>query len=457
MTLALRPYQAEAVSFLLHTPRAILGDAPGVGKTITALVATPHRRTLVVAPLSVVHRWEDESALWCPHATVYVACGPAARRRKVIADASVRDEQSILVTNYEAAKRDTSMLLGYNADALIIDEAHRVKERRTKNFAAIKTLASQAPRFYPVTGTPILNRPEEIWSLLHLIDPKGWSSFWRFVDDYCDSDVVQHPGMSQPVKRVLGMRAGMDAVLRQQLRDVMIRRSLEELLPDLPRVTETVYTVDLSPPERKLYDQMKKFYFAESHEPGSQMAVIAKNEVSKITRLRQLAQDWSLLSIDAPDDAGSTKLDTLRELVDDLDPEPVVIFSCFARVIDRVASMLKCPKIHGGVPQNDRRDVIRAFQSGSVRAIAGTVGTMAEGIDLFRSHHVIFLDLDWTPARNDQAVARVLRSGQTSDKVFVHRIVARDTVDQYVERTIRRKEAVIDALVGSAWNEVIGT
>ena len=423
--LTLRGYQSAAAAFLAARPRVILGDAPGVGKTITALVSLASRnieRILVVAPLSVVHRWEDEAALWVPDYAIHVSTGSAARRHKVV-----------------------------------IDEAHRVKERRTKNFAAIKALSEEIPIFISVTGTPILNRPEELWALLHLIDPKRWRSYWAWVDEFCEADVVQHPGMTQPTKVVKGMRLGMDAVLRQQMRDVMIRRTLEELLPNLPKVTETTVTIDLSSHERKLYDQMRLFYFAESHDPGAGMAVIARNEVSKITRLRQLAQDWSMLSIDAPDDARSSKLDALREIVDDLDPEPVVIFSCFAKVIDRVARMLGCPKITGAVGPRDRRDVIRAFQAGTVRAIAGTVGTMAEGIDLFRAHHVVFTDLDWVPARNDQAVARVLRSGQQSDKVFVHRIVARNTVDQFIERKIRQKEAVINALVGSAWQEVVGT
>ena len=458
--LTLRGYQSAAAAFLAARPRVILGDAPGVGKTITALVSLASRnieRILVVAPLSVVHRWEDEAALWVPDYAIHVSTGSAARRHKVVTAATHSTGPTILVTNYEAAKRDVELLRALTPAALVIDEAHRVKERRTKNFAAIKALSEEIPIFISVTGTPILNRPEELWALLHLIDPKRWRSYWAWVDEFCEADVVQHPGMTQPTKVVKGMRLGMDAVLRQQLRDVMIRRTLEELLPNLPKVTETTVTIDLSSHERKLYDQMRLFYFAESHDPGAGMAVIARNEVSKITRLRQLAQDWSMLSIDAPDDARSSKLDALREIVDDLDPEPVVIFSCFAKVIDRVARMLGCPKITGAVGPRDRRDVIRAFQAGTVRAIAGTVGTMAEGIDLFRAHHVVFTDLDWVPARNDQAVARVLRSGQQSDKVFVHRIVARNTVDQFIERKIRQKEAVINALVGSAWQEVVGT
>jgi SNF2 family DNA or RNA helicase len=302
-----------------------------------------------------------------------------------------------------------------------------------------------------------------------MINPRRYSSYWKWCNDFCEiiDDVIYIKSMNQQtgnlvtrqqtIKKIGGVKEDMEGVLRQQLRDVMIRRSIEELLPEIPEVTTIRHEVELSSQERKLYDQMNEFYFAqnENSDLGPEMIVFASNEVAKYTRLRQLASDWSIVSTGSEQIFRSSKMQALKEIIDDLDPEPVVIFSYFARVIDNVADMLNCPKLTGNTPRNDRAQIQSAFQSGQFRCIAGTIGTMSESIDLFRARHVIFLDFDWTPARNDeQAIGRVRRFGQQSDRIFKHAIIARDTIDEYVEEVLANKQAVIESLTGKSWRDV---
>lgn len=451
----LRAYQEEAVAFLLSRDRAIEGDAPGIGKTATVISSlvcrTPQPSpVLVLAPLSVVRHWEREIGRWSGYEAV-VGVGSASQRRQARADLLYGDglAPAIYVTNYEAAKADKSGLFEIPWRAVVADEAHRLRNRKTATFKVVRQLALPAPIFIAVTGTPVVNRADDLWSLMHLVDAKNHRSYWKWVDTFMESTTTTFNGkLAFPIKQVTGMRPGMDGVLRQHLRDMMIRRSLSELLPELPEVSETIYEVDLSPEERKVYTDLEKRYFADLPD-GSK--VIAPNDVAKIMRLRQLSTDWSVLGAT---EQTSTKVKRLYELLDDIGDEQVVIFSAFSSVIDPIAAHLGAGKITGDVKSNDRADVLAAFKAGNLQYVCGTIAAMGEGIDLQTARHVVFLDLHWAPSGNEQCIARVHRYGQKADAVFVHTLAARNTIDAYIAKTIANKQSVIDAVVGLAWSDV---
>lgn len=453
----LRGYQEQAVTFLNERTRAIEGDAPGIGKTATVISALASRTpqpspVLVLAPLSVVRHWEAEIARWSGY-SVSVGVGSAPRRweARAFADGLKGVGGHIYVTNYEAARADIENLMSVPWEAAVCDEVHRLRNRQTRTFKTLRPLILRTPSFIGISGTPVVNGADDLWTLLHLIDPKRWRAYWRWVDEFMESTTTTFNGkLAQPIRQITGMRPGMDGVLRQQLRDVMIRRSLNELLPELPEVSETIYEVDLSPEEKMAYKNLEKKFWADMPD-GTK--VIAPNDVAKITRLRQMATDWSVLGAT---EGNSTKLKRLYELLDDIGDEQVVIFSAFSSVIDTVAAHLNAGKITGDVKSNDRTDVIRAFKEGNLRYICGTIGAMGEGIDLQTANHCVFLDLWWSPASNEQAIARVHRYGQRADTVFVHTIAARGTIDAYVAKTLAAKQDIIQSLVGLAWNEVLG-
>lgn len=470
----LRTYQEQAVLFLNERTRAIEGDAPGIGKTATVISALASRTSqpspvLVLAPLSVVRHWEAEIARWSGY-SVSVGVGSAAQRRQalkavhnplrpyqeehhLIVHGTFADPPppTVYVTNYEAARADIDNLMSVPWEAVVCDEVHRLRNRQTRTFKTLRPLILRTPSFIGISGTPVVNGADDLWTLLHLIDPKRWRAYWRWVDEFMESTTTTFNGkLAQPIRQITGMRPGMDGVLRQQLRDVMIRRSLSELLPELPEVSETIYEVDLSPEEKTAYKNLEKKFWADMPD-GTK--VIAPNDVAKITRLRQMATDWSVLGAT---EGNSTKLKRLYELLDDIGDEQVVIFSAFSSVIDTVAAHLNAGKITGDVKSNDRTDVIRAFKEGNLHYICGTIGAMGEGIDLQTANHCVFLDLWWSPASNEQAIARVHRYGQRADTVFVHTIAARGTIDAYVAKTLAAKQDVIQSLVGLAWNEVLG-
>lgn len=453
----LREYQREAVDFLASRPRVLESDSPGIGKTAIVISSLAERTprpspVLVLAPLSVVRHWEREITRWSPYEVV-VGVGSASQRRQARAELTMRDEVDeadvVYVTNYEAAKADAGDLF-QEWEAVVCDEAHRLRNRKTKTFKTVRQLALTSPIFIGISGTPIVNGADDLWSLLHLCRPKQWTSYWKFVDDFMQSTTTTFNGkLAVPIRQVNGLRPGMDGVLRQQLRDVMIRRSLKELLPELPEVTETLYEVDLSDAERKVYDKMKDRFFADMPD-GSK--IVAPNDVAKIMRLRQLSTDWSVLGAE---EGSSTKVKRLLELLEDIGKEQVVIFSAFSKVIDPIAALLNAGKITGDVKPQDRTSVIDAFRQGNLQYVCGTIAAMGEGIDLQTARHCVFLDLHWAPSGNEQAIARVHRYGQRADAVFVHVLAARNTVDAYIAKTIAAKQDVMNAVVGLSWSDIL--
>jgi SNF2 family DNA or RNA helicase len=445
----LRKYQVEGVSFLLSHRRSVLALAPGVGKTPTTLVALRDAsvlRVLIVAPKSVVHHWENLAMAWWPDLWTFIGTGTAKQRTVVREDVWTRGRTAptALIINYEAMRQDIEALSKIQWDAVVFDEAHRLKNRQAQQTRAANVIAKHPHQWvWLVTGTPILNRPEEIWSLLHLCDQHRFSSYWAWVRSYYETSMESYGWGPQrrAVEQLGDLRDGALDSMRSELGDVMFHRSLEECLPHLPPVTNTLIDVELDPEERKLYEALLHKTWADIE--GE--ILLIPNEVARMTRLRQVVSDVEILG--ATRTKPGSKIAAALELISDLEPEQVVVLTWSRAAAERVAEECDGAFIHGGVDTGVRQQILGKFVSGEIRILAGTLATLGEGVDgLQVARHLIRLDRDWTPARNDQAVARLRRSGQRS-AVVVHDIVAFDTIDATVERALRHKTSVIEAVL----------
>jgi len=447
----LRPYQLTAVDFLLSHRRCIFGYAPGTGKTPTTLVALEKAgpwRTMIVAPKSVLSHWVEEAAVWYPGLRVVEGWGNASSRR------AARDEMvgmpaqpTALLLNYEAVRQDISELAGITWGAMAIDEAHRLKGRSTQITKAVNRLVRH-PRMWLwlLTGTPLPNRPTEAWSLLHLIDRSRFSSYWRWTEAYCELEPLykgrRRPGQFTP-RVVTGLKPGAEEAIRAQLADVLLYRTLEELLPDLPDATVTPIFVELDAEERSVYrDLVKKAW--STLPDGTTLRTM--NEIARMTRLRQIVSSMDALG--AGRDRPGSKVAAALELIADLEPEQVVVLAWSRAAAERVAAETGGKFIHGGVEAHDRERIMTDFGRGLCRVLSGTFATLGEGVDGMQvAHHMIRLDREWTPSKNGQALARIRRSGQTHDAVFCWDIIARDTIDETIEAALAAKVSVIDALL----------
>lgn len=448
--ISLRKYQQEGTKFLLSHRRSVLALAPGTGKTPTALAALRDAgalRTLIVAPKSVVHHWEDMAATWWPELWTFVGTGTAKARETAREDVWTRGRTlpTALVINYEAMRQDVDALAKIAWDAVIFDEGHRLKNRNAQQTRAANHLCRSPQQWvWIVTGTPILNRPEEIWSLLHLIDSSRFSSYWRWVRAYYETSMENYGWGPQrrAVEQLGDLYDGAIERMRGELTDVMFHRTLEECLPDLPEVTFSTIDVELDPEERKLYQALLHKTWAEVS-PGEIMLI--PNDVARQTRLRQVVSDIEILGAERT--KPGSKIAAAVEIIGDLEPEQVVVLTWSRAAAERVAEEVDGAFIHGGVDGARRHEVLQKFKAGEFRILAGTLATLGEGVDgLQVARHLIRLDRDWTPARNTQAVARLRRSEQRN-AVVVHDIVAYDTIDATVEKALRHKENVIEAVL----------
>lgn len=445
----LRSYQVSGVNFLRSHRRSILALDPGTGKTPTTLDALQWvgaKRVLVVAPKSVCMHWLDMMGAWWPEVIGILGTGSIRQReqRRELFEADAARGPVALVINYEAMRGDVEAYAALGFDAVVFDEAHRLKNRQAQWTRAANALCRKPHQWvWLVTGTPIMNRPEEVWSLLHLIDQHRFSSYWRWVRSYYETQMESYGwGPNRRAVEQLGaLRDGAVDSMRSELSDVMFYRSLEACLPDLPEVTHVTIDVELDPEERKLYQALLHKTWAQI---GDEILLVP-NDVARQTRLRQVVSDIETLGAERT--RPGTKIAAALEIISDLEGEQVVVLTWSRAAAERVAEECDGAFIHGGVNTTTRHDILTKFKSGEIRILAGTLATLGEGVDgLQVARHMIRLDRDWTPARNDQAVARLRRSGQHR-AVLVHDIVAHDTIDATVERALRHKKNVIEAVL----------
>lgn len=393
--------------------------------------------------------WIDLAGVWYPELEVIDGTGTAGQRRSARERVATRPERpTALALNYESMRTDVEQLDEITWGAAIFDEAHRLKNRKALVTKAANRLTKH-PRMWCwlLSGTPIPNRPEEAWSLLHLIDRHRFSSYWRWVEEYCLTEPIYRGRQVVPGARaIVGLQDGATERVRDQLSDVLFYLPLEACLPDLPSITESSVVVELSASERAIYDSLEQRFWATiaDGDTGEEILLQAVNDLAKSTRLRQIVSDISIL---APGKVGS-KVAATVELVSDLEPEQVVVLTWSRAATEAIAGQLGCEYVHGGVTPQNRTAFLESFRRGDKRVIVGTLSVLGEGIDgLQVARHVVLHDRDWTPARNEQAIARIRRSGQVSDAVFVWHVVAADTLDQVIERALAAKVDVISALL----------
>lgn len=451
----LRPYQIEGIQFLTSQKRAGLMDDMGLGKTAQAIHAalsldrtTRSGQTLVVCPNSVRRTWASQIDLWAP---------PTVRVDILEGSTSDRLEQlkvskaDFVVINFRSAQlmylQDPN-LLTRRRHCLIIDEAHNVKssqrtythkdkktKRETTRYTQSGTLyhMSQAvPHVFELTGTPIINRPDDLWSLLNILDPKSFPSFWKFVFKYCD---CQYNGFGWEIR---GLRPDQGKQLQSVTSLYFLRRLKADVL-DLPPLVEEEIWVDLEPYERSLYNRMRDQMLVEI---GDRL-ITAPTSLAQLMRLRQLVIGHELLDDNQASLHGS-KFEALRDVIDGAGDQQVVVFSCFAKAIRALSRRLEESGIShvwitGDSSDRERQERLTKFSEGHTQVFLTTIGVGSVGLnELVCASIVVFLDLDWSPEINRQARDRLYRMGQTK-KVTCYKILARDSVEEGIVKLLSRK------------------
>ena len=426
----LRPYQKSGVDWLVFCRDAgmgcVLADDMGLGKTLQTLCAL-RGRTLVVCPTSVAPNWVNEARRFRP--AMKVALYHGSRR-------TLDEGADVTVTTYPLLRNDAELLAAVAWDTVVLDEAQAIKNPDSQIARAAYKL--RGGWRVSLSGTPIENRLDELWSQLNFVNPGLLGARRDFATRW-----------EQPI--AAGDRETLDR-LRTRIKPFVLRRKKVDVEPELPPRTEDVLWVELDDKERATYDAIRAATQAEVvamlEQGGGVMAAL-----EALLRLRQAACHRGLLPGQHAD--GSTKLSTLMESLTEAAAEghKALVFSQWTSLLDKVepalaSAGLAFTRLDGST--KDRGAVVAEFQDASgppVMLLSLKAG--GTGLNLTAADHVFLLDPWWNPAAEHQAADRAHRIGQDKP-VMIYRLVARDTVEERVIELQARKRALAAAALDGA-------
>ena len=436
----LREYQKRGLDFLSYLAQfgfgGILADDMGVGKTLVAIAYLLYRKehegpapALVIAPTSVTHTWETEIARFTPQLR--------ALRLESGNERAARYEEigsyDVIITSYALARLDAEKLAQTRFRAIVLDEAQNAKNPSSQISRVVRAL--RAEHRLALTGTPVENSLRDLWSIFAFLEPGLLGSESSFRKRF------EIPIASGDPKAI--------GVLHARLEPFVLRRTKEDVAPELPERTEAELVVDLSPTQRRLYrgiaEAARREILGDWDSLGADRASV--HVLAALTRLRQVCAHPGLLSekyLEEPE--ASSKFEALLETIDEIidGRHKVLVFSAFASMLRIVRAELdrreiKYGYLDGSTKDKDRRGEVERFMSPDGPPVflcslkAGGVG-----LTLTAADYVILYDPWWNPAVERQAIDRTHRIGQNR-AVTAYRLIARGSVEEKIRALATRK------------------
>lgn len=419
------PYQLVGIRFLLENKRCLLGDEPGLGKTLQSLSSIPSDMgALVVVPASVKFNWAKEVRMWRPDLTPRVVEGrqPAESLWPKVGE--------VVIINYDILPDAPPEFKEGMASMMIIsDEAHAFKNSRTKRHQVMKTWGKTAARFVIMTGTPMTNRPPDLWGTLEV------AGLARAVF----GSLANFRRLFGAVKAGFSWEWGMpDPAVPRLLRSVMLRRTQEEVLPDLPPYSRKVHVVSkaLDP---EFLDELDELY-------GNVKAELDAKQLPDFTRMAKVR---SMLAAAKVEDM----LGVIEEYEDN--ETSLIVFSAHKHPVKTAAARPGWALLTGETKQEERQAIVDRFQRGELKGLALTLAAGSVGITLTRAAHMLFVDLDWTPSVNHQAECRIRRIGQEANHLTYIRMVVQHPLDERVEELLEWKTELFRQSIDNVTDEGI--
>ena len=446
------PYQVEGATFLASRGRALLADDMGLGKTLQAITAASWlvenegvQRVLVLCPASLKHQWAREIQKFTGHSVQIIQGNAESRMVQYRADAL------FFIINYELVLRDLTLISEtLKPDLMVLDEAQRIKNWRTKLASTVKLIPSRY--VFVLSGTPLENRLEDLYSLLQVVDARVLGPLWRCLLDF---HITDERG------KVIGYRNLSE--LRRRIASVMLRRNRSLVSDQLPDRTEVTLDIPMTDVQLELHDYALSTAGRLAHiakrrplTPGEQNRMMAA--------LQQARMACNAAGLVDKETKGSPKLDELARLLEELclqSNRKVVVFSQWALMTEMVESLtrslkLGCVRLHGGVPSHKRGDLMESFQNDAAVQVFISTDAGGTGLNLQSATALINLDMPWNPAVLDQRIARIHRLGQ-KQKVQIFLLLAEDSYEQRVASLVKGKRNLFDNVISpDASEDVVG-
>ena len=434
----LRQYQERGVAWLQLLARndfgGVLADDMGLGKTVellahVAIEKAARRLTkpvLIVSPTSVSPNWRSEIARFVPHLRVLALTG--ADRSERFAEIPSHD---VVLTTYALLQRDIERLSAQEWQMAVLDEAQAIKNPRSKGAQAAGRL--RAAQRLALTGTPMENHLDELWSVFHFAVPGLLGDRTSFTRAF--RTPIEKRGDTERRQ-----------VLATRLRPFLMRRTKERVALELPEKSEIITRVDLEGAQRDLYETIR-IAMHERVRDALRGRGLARSHIvvlDALLKLRQVCCDPRLLKMSAAQAVrGSAKLEALLEMVPELIEEGrrILLFSQFTSMLDLIKPELRAaeiPFVELRGETRDRETPVRRFQAGEVPLFLISLKAGGTGLNLTAADTVIHYDPWWNPAVERQATDRAHRIGQHKP-VFVYKLIAAGTVEERIVEMQQRK------------------
>jgi len=484
----LYPFQRAGVGFMATAQSALNADEMGLGKSVQAIGTLEYLNAypaLIVCPNSMKFSWRDEFAKWAPGRKPVIITGTPAKRIKAI-EAIAAGEFDVGIINYEALRSHTR-LAGYgNMElsekekeekelnrvgfvAVVADEAHKVKDPHSKQTRALWWIGDRAKHRFALTGTPVANSPEDIWTLMRFVSPTEYPYKSKFIERYA-LEVYNVFGFTQ----VAGLKSEHTEELFRFFDPRMIRRVKEIVLPQLPEKVYTTRYVTMTTPagsktkQGVAYETMRKEMLA-ALDSG---VLMASSPLTQAVRLTQFASAYGeLVDTGELDEHGqpktqlvltdpSCKADALEEVILEVGDEQVVVFAeskqlinlCYNRLIKEAGKKdgpmfgWKFGLITGDVPDYQRAENVRLFQAGQLKVLLLTLAAGGEGLTLTAASTAVFLQRSFNAVQNAQAEDRIHRIGQEAASVNIIDVVTVDTIEDRVREVLLTKAEMLEEI-----------
>lgn len=469
------PFQTVGISFLVDIERGILADEMGLGKTSSALGASLYlleeekiQKILVICPSAVKYQWLEEIEKFTPYKGM-VLDGTKKKRERLLKEYTENDIPFLLL-NYELARNDIKQIKQLPFQCVILDEAHRMKNRKSLTFQSISQLE---PTYrFALTGTPMQNKPEEAFALMSWLNPKVFGGITNFRKKH----VVVGEGFGKKFVD-LGYK-NLDEI-REKMAPYLLRRMKIDVADDLPDIIHTVSYCEMNAPQKALYlaiqadkelvqENIREIYETNPKAQNDPNFKCPEEDLLKGFRYMQVAvSDHPHLLLQGKSNMAkkylpllkkcktSPKMEELMEILRPLIEEnhKIVIFSSFVSMIKilttRIQDLFKQNPylITGEVKALDRQEQITRFREQDDRQIMICSDAANYGINLQFADVLINYDLPWNPAVLDQRYGRIHRIGSTHQKVTMIDMATRETIDETILKTLDRKRSLNKGLV----------
>jgi SWI/SNF-related matrix-associated actin-dependent regulator of chromatin subfamily A-like protein 1 len=423
----LRPFQKKGVSFIdANNGRALVADEMGLGKTVQSLAWIQLHRdkipVIIVVPASVKINWKREIEAWLPDTSIEILHG--YKTHKPTAD--------FIIVNYEILHMWWKVLRELNPQVIITDECHYYKNEEAKRTKAVRMLAKGVPHFIALSGTPIENRPIEIFNAVDIINPDIFNRRWDFLNRYCGA---KYNGFGWDFSGA----SNVQELHRKLVGTIMIRRLKVDVLPELPQKVRSFIPMELT--NRKLYNAAEADFI--------RFVRITKGDIiaDRALRAEALVYVETMRQL-----AAQGKLEmAIQWIRDTLEVEnKIIIFTTHTDILNQLMEEFKgiAVKLDGSNHTDAQRQApVDAFQNDpEIKLFVGNIKAAGKAITLTASSTVAFLELPWTPGSLDQAEDRAHRIGQT-EKVNIYHLLAEDTIEEKFARLLDKKKKTIDAVM----------